>query len=146
MRKWYVLVAAFLLWSITLSTQTVEHRWAVTAATGELLFGGPAPYDVAGKLSPQELRVVLFSAPNPRTQKWNGTAVVAKTAAEIMAYDNAKRDERLNNELAARMDAERIFAALTWAILDTYSAPATINKYNEARAKIVNAYKTQPWK
>jgi len=34
--------------------------------------------------------VVVPSIPNPRTQKWNGSAVVDKTAAELAAYDAAQ--------------------------------------------------------
>lgn len=44
------------------------------------------------------------------------------------------------------LDTERVFSALVWAILDTYSAPATIAKYQAARTKIVSAFKAQPWK
>ena len=69
-----------------------EHRWAVETATGELLYGGAEPYDCASGLSAGQTRVVLASQPDPRTQKWNGAAVVAKSAAEVAAFDNRDHD------------------------------------------------------
>ena len=41
--------------------------------------------------------------PNPRTQKWSGSAVVAKTSGEIQSYDtntaNAVRDGQIRQQL-----------------------------------------------
>lgn len=68
------------------------NRWVYRIADGQFLFGnGPDPsiyltdqvnYGIAdiGDGTP---------LPNERTQKWNGTAVVAKTAPEIAAFDAA---------------------------------------------------------
>lgn len=60
--------------------------------------------------------------------------------------DPAYEQAELDAAVAGHLDTERIFSALVWAILDTYSSPATVTKYNSARTKIVNAYKAQPWK
>ena len=49
-------------------------------------------------------------------------------------------------EAVVRLERERIFSALVWAIVDTYSAPATVPKSNAARTKIINSYQAQPWK
>lgn len=35
--------------------------------------------------------VVVSAIPNPRTQKWNGSAVVTKTAQEITNYNTAEK-------------------------------------------------------
>ena len=51
----------------------------------------------------------------------------------------------LDAQVTSLMDNERVFAALVWAILDTYSAPATPAKFQAARAKIIAAYRNRPW-
>ena len=59
---------------------------AVHITTGEFLQGG-----FVTPLDPQYTLVTLpdDTFPDPRTQKWNGSAVVAMTAEEIAAYDAA---------------------------------------------------------
>ena len=57
------------------------------------------------------------------------------------AHEAAEQDQAV----AASLDSERIFSAIVWAVIDTYSAPATKAKYQAARTKIVNAYKARPW-
>ena len=52
----------------------------------------------------------------------------------------------LDEAIKATMDQERLISAVVWTVIDTYSSPATITKYNAARTKIVSAYKAQPWK
>jgi hypothetical protein len=59
---------------------------------------------------------------------------------------NENDSGELNLLATGHLDNERIFSALVWAILDTYSAPATVAKYTAARTKIIAAFKTQPWK
>ncbi len=67
------------------------------------------------------------------------------TIDSFNANDPAYLTAELDAEVTGRMDGERIFSAIVWVILDTYSAPATIAKYNTARTKIVAAYKSRPW-
>ena len=38
--------------------------------------------------------VVVLRIPDPRTEKWNGTTLVAKSAQEIADYDNAAKNTR----------------------------------------------------
>ena len=57
------------------------------------------------------------------------------------AHDSAE----LNLAVSGHLAQERIFSAIVWAILDTYSAPATVTKYNAAKTKIVAAFKNRPW-
>lgn len=57
------------------------------------------------------------------------------------AHETAEREA----EVVVHLDQERIFSAIVWAILDTYSAPATVTKYAAARNKIIQAYKGRPW-
>lgn len=52
----------------------------------------------------------------------------------------------LDEQVKAAMDQERLFSAIVWTIIDTYSAPATVTKYNTARTKVIAAYKATPWK
>lgn len=59
--------------------------------------------------------------------------------------DPAHEAAELDAQVTARLDTERIFSALVWAIIDTYSPPATVTKYTAARTKIINAYRTKPW-
>lgn len=60
--------------------------------------------------------------------------------------DPANDSAELTVRVTELLDQERIFSALVWAIIDTYSAPATVTKFNAARTKIINSYKAQPWK
>ena len=52
----------------------------------------------------------------------------------------------LDAEVLTALDAQRLISAVVWAVIDTYSAPATRAKYLGARTKIVNAFKAEPWK
>ena len=72
--------------------------------------------------------------------------LVARTAQEIATWDAAQLDAMLSGRVTSALDAERIFSAIVWTIIDTYSSPATIAKYTTARTKIISAFKTQPWK
>lgn len=56
-------------------------------------------------------------------------------------HEDADHDAAIQQEF----DTGRALSAIVWAVIDTYSAPATKAKYNAARAKIVTAYKTRPW-
>ena len=60
--------------------------------------------------------------------------------------DPAHDSATLTREVSGHLDIERLYSALVWVILDTYSAPATGAKYSAARTKIISAFKTQPWK
>ena len=50
--------------------------------------GPPTTYDLNYDV------VVVLRIPDPRTEKWNGTTLVAKSAQEIADYDNAAKDAR----------------------------------------------------
>jgi hypothetical protein len=105
-------------------------------STPELIYTQPSAY--------AEVELAQDIAPNPRTQRYDAAApskVRTATAPEIAAYD----DFVLDNDVKISMDVERIFSALVWAIIDTYSAPATVTKHQAARTKIINAYKARPW-
>lgn len=80
-----------------------QNKWIVRTATGEFLVGGfyePTPPSLG--LNPDGSVIVdpayavvalpVDLMPNPRAQKWNGSAVVAKTPAEIASYDAAQTD------------------------------------------------------
>lgn len=62
------------------------------------------------------------------------------------ADDPAYATADLDTAVKGNLDVDRIFSAIVWTILDTYSAPATIAKYTAARTKIISVYKSQPWK
>lgn len=66
--------------------KTAIQKWVIVTATGEFIEGGfrdPVPPDDIHSV------VVVPGAvyPDARTQKWDGAAIVAKTQAEIDAYD-----------------------------------------------------------
>jgi hypothetical protein len=58
------------------------------------------------------------------------------------AVDAAELDADVTNAL----DGQRLISSVVWTIIDTYSPPATVAKYTAARTKIVNVFKSQPWK
>ena len=59
--------------------------------------------------------------------------------------DPAHEQAELDEAVKASVDGERLISAVVWAIIDTYSAPATVTKYQAARTKIIAAYKARPW-
>lgn len=84
---------------------------------------------------------------------WNGTAwkvwpVGLQAAAQptIDAFNQNDLAAELNKIVTGSLDNERLYSAIVWTIIDTYSPPATMAKYNVARTKIINAYASQPWK
>lgn len=87
------------------------NRWLIHTATGEFKEGGsyePTPPDAAHSVVtvPDEAR------PDPRSQKWNGSAVVAKSAGEIAAYDDATKTARagaIDDEAALQAVAQLDF-------------------------------------
>jgi hypothetical protein len=92
-----------------------------------------------------EVDVPGNQAPDPRLERYDGMSPTKRRAAttqEIAAYD----DTQLDAAITTVLDTQRLISAVVWAILDTYSAPATPAKYQAARTKIINAYKLTPWK
>lgn len=83
--------------------------------------------------------------PNCTTDFYDSTAPTKRRVGSQTEIDTHKAAV-LDVEVKSCMDNERTFSALVWAIIDTYSAPATVAKYNSARTKIIAAYKAQPWK
>src|SRR3990167_4976930 len=72
-------------------------------------------------------------------------AAAQSTIDSFDVNDPAHDSAELNLAVTGHLDQERIYSALVWAIIDTYSAPATVTKYNAAKTKIVTAFKTRPW-
>mgnify|MGYP001583835831 CR=1 FL=1 len=60
--------------------------------------------------------------------------------------DTAHEQADLDAQVKHTLEVERLFSAIVWTIIDTYSSPTTIAKYTTARANIIAAYKTRPWK
>lgn len=93
---------------------------------------------------------ILLNDPEDKST-WTVVPASLQAAAQpyIDAYnpnDPAHETAMLDRDVKALIDKERIFSAIVWAVIDTYSAPATIPKYNAARAKILSAFRTRPWK
>jgi hypothetical protein len=77
----------------------MEHRWAVTTATGEFIYGHAEPRDVVPGLSPTQERVVLSRPPIPRTEKYSGDPAdpfMVKTPTEIAAWNDARKNEQVD--------------------------------------------------
>lgn len=60
-------------------------------------------------------------------------------------HDPSHEQAEQDAEVKVALDVERLISAVVWAVIDTYSAPATRTKYLAARTKIIDAYKGQPW-
>lgn len=93
--------------------------------------------------------VSIGDAANRATWKVQPANLQAQAQPVIDAFnpnDPAHDSAELNLAVTGHLDTERIYSAIVWAIVDTYSAPATVAKYNAARTKIVAAFKAQPWK
>lgn len=74
-------------------------KWTYDLATGQFLCGGP--FDPPCDLATQG--VERYDAnPDPRTERWDGTAPTKKraaTAQEVAAYDAAQADTRATDAL-----------------------------------------------
>ena len=121
------------------------NRWVYRVADGLLMMG---PWlDPSLYLSDQvnyALVDLLDSQPHPHPRSHraaSATAVRAATAQEQIDYDFLA----LEGAVKLLVDNERLTSAIVWTIIDTYSAPATVTKYQAARTKIIAAYKGTPW-
>lgn len=93
--------------------------------------------------------VSIGAEANKATWTVQPTALQPSAQPTIDAFDpNAAAvvNAELDAQITQQLDDERLISAVVWTIIDTYSAPATIAKYTNARAKIVAVYKSQPWK
>ncbi len=93
--------------------------------------------------------VAVVDAANKATWTVQPSALQSAAQATIDAFDPndpALDTADLDTAVKAALDSERLYSAIVWTIIDTYSAPATKAKYDSARTKIIAAYKAQPWK
>lgn len=58
----------------------------------------------------------------------------------------AVQDAGLEQEAAIALDDERLISSVVWVMIDQFAAPATVAKYQNARTKILSAYKARPWR
>lgn len=72
-------------------------------------------------------------------------AAAQPTIDTFNVNDPAHELAELDAQVKVALDQERLFSALVWAIIDTYSGPATRAKYLAARQKTIDAYRTRPW-
>lgn len=66
--------------------------------------------------------VVVESIPDPRSQKWGGSAVIAKTQAEIDAYDAARPRYVDSRVMLLRMTSDEKFKLWKLANVDANTA------------------------
>ena len=119
------------------------NKWVIHTASGEFKFGGfyePTPPDADHSV------VTLTGAyaetmPDQGTQKWNGSAVVAKTPTEINAYDTALLTEQVVQEVRVKKDA---VATIAWAI--RFSNPAAWNAKTIAQKRQAVLDELENWK
>jgi len=115
-----------------------DNAWMVRDfGDPSLIFTQPGAYT--------EVEVPGDAVPNPRTERYDAsspTKLRAATAPEIAAYDDAV----LTTAVTVAVDQERLTSSIVWTMIDQFLPPATVAKYNAARTKIINFFKTQPWK
>lgn len=86
---------------------------------------------------------------NPKTWLVHPHALQATAQPIIDSFnpnDPVIETQELDVAVKAALDTERLISAVVWTVIDTYSAPATVAKYQAARTKIIAAYKSTPWK
>lgn len=92
--------------------------------------------------------VVIGDAATKTTWKVTPSTLQAAAQPTIDAFnaaDPAHTSAELDTSVKSILDQERLISAVVWSIIDTYSAPATPAKYQNARTKIIQAYKDRPW-
>jgi len=121
------------------------NRWVFRVSDGQLMMG--PVLDPSIYLTDQ-VNFALVDLPDsqphpsPRLNRAvDSTTLRAATAQEQADYDLVLLDFAVKTAV----DNERLISAVVWTIIDTYSAPATVAKYQNARTKIINAYKARPW-
>ena len=93
--------------------------------------------------------VSIGDSADKATWKVQPSSLQAAAQPTIDAFnvnDPAHETAELDAAVKHALDQERLYSAIVWAVLDTYSGPATKAKYNAARTKVIEFYKTQPWK
>jgi hypothetical protein len=105
---------------------------AVRAVVGTALIGVSIG-NISNKSTWKVLPASLQAAAQPTIDAFDPAAPAVVTA-------------ELDAQVQAALDNERIYSAIVWAVIDTYSAPATKPKFAAARAKITAAFTAQPWK
>lgn len=121
------------------------NKWVYERATGKWLleFRDPAIYltDVVN-YGLADLGTDKPS-PDPITERYDPTT--GRRPATVPEVLDSQAD--LADSVAAKsIDTARILSSLLWALIDTIAPPVTLNKYLAARAKVLTAYKGQPWK
>lgn len=131
--------------AVTLQAQQTT-RWVARVSDGQWVLYG---IDDASKANTDPKNYIYVdvpgATPDPRLERHSPTSPTKRrpaTTSEIASFDAA----RLESAVIAALDDERMYGAIVWAVLDTYSAPVTKQKFAAARTKIIAAYKTQPWK
>ena len=131
--------------AVTASAQQTT-RWVARVSDGLWVLQGSDDPSKANTDPKHYIYVdVPGSTPDPRLERYSAGSPTKRrpaTPAEIAAFDVSK----LESTVVGNLDNERIFSAIVWTVIDTYSAPATSQKFAAARTKIIAAYKTQPWK
>ena len=79
------------------------QRWIIHTATGEFVSGGY--FDPVLPDGDHSIVNTGTTTPNLRTEKWNGSAIVGKTAQEIASYDAAFPKYLDGRELMRRLAA-----------------------------------------
>lgn len=113
----------------------------------------PLPARVDRAIRSAGIAIVGVSIGSPADKAtWKVTPVNLQAAAQptIDAFDMndpALDAADLDYQIQIQMDVERLISAVIWVILDTFAqtTPATIAKYNTARAKVIAAFKAKPW-
>lgn len=80
--------------------------------------------------------------------RWDGPMARptdTEIAQAVTDYQAVAEDVERESAVTQALDGERLISAVVWAVIDTYSAPATPAKYRAARTKIIAAYKGRPW-
>lgn len=60
--------------------------------------------------------------------------------------DPAHVTAELDAEVLQALDGQRLISSVLWCMIEVLNPPATIAKYQNVRAKVIAAYKAQPWK
>lgn len=81
-----------------------------------------------------------------RVQPASAQAAAQPTITAFDPNDPTHEDAELDAAIKALVDTDRLTSSVVWAMIEALAPPATVAKYQAARAKIISAYKAQPWK
>lgn len=116
------------------------YNIAYNVSTGVIVMHGPVPFTATAG-DGEATATIQDGPPNPRLQRYTGTAVRAATPAEIEAYDTAHQNAAAARELDASRVTKTLVILQLWGRLGRQPTAAEVAT---ERARFIAIYRQWP--